>query len=69
MRCKALGFLSLVLIVTPSFAALKQGDTAPDFKAQASLAGKDFSFSLRDEKLSRILQIPGGDQQTLHIAP
>src|ERR1700728_2701265 len=48
MRCKALGLLSLVLAVTPSFAALKQGDTAPDFKAQASLAGKDFTFSLRD---------------------
>jgi peroxiredoxin Q/BCP len=48
MRCKALGFLSFVLMVTPSFAALKQGDNAPDFKAQASLAGKDFTFSLRD---------------------
>jgi peroxiredoxin len=48
MRCKVLGFLSLVLAVTPSFAALKQGDTAPDFKAQASLAGKEFTFSLRD---------------------
>jgi peroxiredoxin len=29
-------------------AALKQGDTAPDFTAQASLAGKEFTFSLRD---------------------
>jgi peroxiredoxin len=29
-------------------AALKQGDTAPDFKAQASLAGKEFTFSLHD---------------------
>jgi peroxiredoxin len=48
MRCKVLGFLSLVLAATPSFAALKQGDTAPDFKAQASLAGKEFTFSLRD---------------------
>ena len=48
MRCKALGFLLLVMIARPSFAALKQGDTAPDFKAQASLAGKDFTFSLRD---------------------
>ena len=48
MRCKALGLLSLVLTVSPSLAALKQGDTAPDFKAQASLAGKDFTFSLRD---------------------
>jgi peroxiredoxin Q/BCP len=48
MKRKALGFLSLVLAVTPSFAALKQGDTAPDFKAEASLAGKEFTFSLRD---------------------
>lgn len=28
-------------------AALKEGDKAPDFKAQASLAGKDFAFSLQ----------------------
>src|ERR1700692_399668 len=48
MKRKALGFLSLVLVVTSSFAALKQGDTAPDFKTQASLAGKEFTFSLRD---------------------
>src|SRR6202522_2847372 len=48
MRCKVLGFLSLVLAVTPGFAALKQGDSAPDFKAQASLAGKEFTFSLHD---------------------
>jgi thioredoxin-dependent peroxiredoxin len=43
-----LGFLPLVLTLTPSFAALRQGDTAPDFKTQASLAGKEFTFSLRD---------------------
>src|SRR3984885_3949827 len=43
---KVLGFLSFVLAATPSFAALKQGDTAPDFKAQASLAGKEFTYSL-----------------------
>jgi peroxiredoxin Q/BCP len=48
MKRKVLGFLSLVLGVTSSFAALKQGDTAPDFKTQASLAGKEFTFSLRD---------------------
>jgi peroxiredoxin len=45
---KVLGFLSFVLAATPSFAALKQGDTAPDFKAQASLAGKEFTYSLHD---------------------
>jgi len=48
MRCKVLGFLSLVLAATPSFAALKQGDTAPNFNTQASLAGKEFTFSLRE---------------------
>lgn len=32
----------------PALAALKQGDAAPDFKAQASLAGKEFNFSLKD---------------------
>jgi thioredoxin-dependent peroxiredoxin len=48
MKYNALGFLSLVLAASPSFAALKQGDTAPDFKAQASLAGKEFTYSLRD---------------------
>jgi peroxiredoxin Q/BCP len=48
VRCKVLGFLSLALMVTTSFAALKQGDTAPDFKTQASLAGKEFTYSLRD---------------------
>jgi peroxiredoxin len=30
----------------PSFAALKEGDRAPDFNTQASLAGKEFTFSL-----------------------
>src|SRR6202051_1394506 len=48
MKREVLGLLSLVLGVTSSFAALKQGDTAPDFKAQASLAGKEFTFSLHD---------------------
>jgi len=48
MKSKVLCFLSLALAATPSFAALKQGDTAPDFTAQASLAGKEFTFSLRD---------------------
>src|SRR4051794_26364207 len=43
--------LSVVLstvIALPAVAALKEGDTAPDFKTQASLAGKDFTFSLKD---------------------
>ena len=32
----------------PSLAALKAGDTAPVFSAQASLAGKAFNYSLAD---------------------
>lgn len=32
----------------PAFAALEQGAAAPDFKAPASLAGKEFTFSLKD---------------------
>ncbi len=31
---------------TPSFAALKPGDAAPDFTAMAALGGEEFSFSL-----------------------
>jgi peroxiredoxin len=48
MKGKVLVFLSLALAATSSIAALKQGDTAPDFKAQASLAGKEFTFRLQD---------------------
>ncbi len=48
MKRKALVFLSFMLAAAPVFAALKQGDTAPDFKTQASLAGKEFTFSLHD---------------------
>ena len=33
---------------SPAFAALKVGDTAPDFTAKASLGGKEFNFSLKD---------------------
>jgi peroxiredoxin len=47
MTHKVLGFIFLFAAL-PSFASLKQGDTAPDFKAQASLAGKEFTYSLRD---------------------
>jgi len=33
---------------TPAWAALKPGDTAPDFTAKGSLGGKDFTFNLKD---------------------
>ena len=42
------GTLLAAAIVVPAFAALKQGDKAPDFSAKASLAGKEFTFSLKD---------------------
>ena len=41
------GLLSLTLMATAS-AALKQGDAAPGFTTQASLAGKAFTYSLQD---------------------
>jgi peroxiredoxin Q/BCP len=36
------------VITLPAVAALKEGDAAPDFEAQASLAGKPFAFSLKE---------------------
>jgi len=35
-------------VATPSFAALKVGDPAPNFKTQATLGGKQFTFSLAE---------------------
>jgi peroxiredoxin Q/BCP len=42
------GTLLAAATVLPVLAALKQGDKAPDFTAKASLAGKEFDFSLKD---------------------
>jgi peroxiredoxin Q/BCP len=39
-------FLALVIGV-PAYAALKAGGAAPDFSAKASLAGKEFDYSLK----------------------
>jgi thioredoxin-dependent peroxiredoxin len=36
------------LIALPALAALQEGDLAPDFRTQASLAGKTFTFSLKE---------------------
>ena len=36
------------VVAVPAFAAIPQGSKAPDFKTQASLAGKEFSYSLKD---------------------
>lgn len=41
-----LGFLLSWAIALPGMAALKEGETAPDFKAEASIAGKRITFSL-----------------------
>jgi peroxiredoxin Q/BCP len=43
-----LGFILSSLWVVPALAALKEGDPAPAFTTQASLAGKEFTFSLKD---------------------
>jgi peroxiredoxin len=37
-------------ILSPAMAALKAGDAAPDFDAQASLAGKASGYSLREAR-------------------
>jgi peroxiredoxin Q/BCP len=42
-------FAALILTVAlPSLAALKEGDKAPEFKTAASMAGKEFTFDLKD---------------------
>jgi thioredoxin-dependent peroxiredoxin len=47
MKRTALGLL-LAVAALPALAALKQGDSAPQFKTRASLDGKEFDFSLAD---------------------
>jgi thioredoxin-dependent peroxiredoxin len=46
MKTPILAVVLAAAVALPAFAALKQGDAAPDFSAQASLAGKAFSYSL-----------------------
>src|SRR5690242_14735326 len=46
-----LALAALVLsgvLAQPALAALKEGEKAPEFTAPASLAGKEFTFSLKD---------------------
>ncbi len=45
----ALSAAIAAVIASPAFAALKEGDAAPDFTTQASQAGKEFAFSLKDQ--------------------
>ncbi len=46
MRRSIVSALAAALVVAPAFAALPDGTTAPEFNAEASLAGKTFHFSL-----------------------
>ncbi len=48
MKYLFVGLVLSTLLAMPAVAALKQGDAAPDFKAPASLAGKEFTFSLKE---------------------
>ena len=48
MKRILLGLFVSAAIALPALAALKQGDAAPDFTAEASLAGKQFTYSLKD---------------------
>jgi peroxiredoxin len=46
MKGFSVGLILAGLIALPVAAALKTGEKAPDFSAKASLAGKEFSYSL-----------------------
>ena len=48
MKKLLLGLALTTVFAAPAFAALKAGDAAPDFTAKGSLAGKEFTFSLKD---------------------
>ena len=48
MKRVLLSCLISTAICLPAAAALKDGDSAPDFTAQASLAGKEFKYSLKE---------------------
>ena len=47
MKRFLLGCVVASVVALPAVAALKAGDSAPDFTAQASLAGNAFSYSLK----------------------
>ena len=48
MKSMIIGMILSSTLALPALAALKQGSSAPDFSAQASVAGKDFKFSLSE---------------------
>ena len=48
MKYSIVAALLAAALAQPALTALKAGEAAPDFSAQASLAGKAFSYSLAD---------------------
>ena len=50
MKNTVIGLILSGALALPAQAALKPGTSAPDFSAQASVAGKDFKFSLADAR-------------------
>jgi peroxiredoxin len=48
MKLQTLALSTLALFALPALAALTAGDSAPNFSAQASLAGKAFTYSLAE---------------------
>jgi len=48
MGIRTIAAAAAALAAASAFAALKEGDRAPAFTAQASLAGKPFTYSLKD---------------------
>jgi len=48
MKVVLAGLVLSGALAQPVFAALKEGDKAPDFTAPASLAGKEFNFALKN---------------------
>jgi peroxiredoxin Q/BCP len=48
MKRLLFGTLLMSVAALPAMAALQSGASAPQFTAQASLAGKDFTFSLKE---------------------
>ncbi|MEQ1947947.1 MAG: redoxin domain-containing protein, partial [Bryobacteraceae bacterium] len=48
MKKLLIALTSVAVFSLPLVAALKQGEKAPDFSTRASLAGKEFNFSLEE---------------------
>ena len=48
MKNVLVGLIFSSALALPAMAALKTGASAPDFSAPASVAGKDYKFSLED---------------------